>query len=214
MKLNNSFFWAGLILVAFLFFVLFYVFSGDFKFASISNTILVLTVILLSTLAVSMVLALIVSVFSIRRKKFKKQLRFIAPLILITIVLLFALLGFLYKKGEEFSGSRTKWLVSYSDVQCPPGMNYASIKTGTFSTKVLEIERNESTQIQRDNIDHSTQYYHVTWLNPCEYILTDQSNSELKLFVKVTAVDESSYSCYFTSDTTSIPIFFIKLLRR
>jgi amino acid transporter len=214
MKLNNSFFWAGLIFVAFLFFLLFYVFSGDLKFASISNAFVVLTVVLLSAASISVLLALLVSVFSIKKKKFKKEFRFIVPLIFISVLLLFAFLGFIYKKGEEYSGLRSKFLVSYRDVQCPPGLNYASIKTGSYFTKYLEIERNDSTQIQKDNIDNSTQYYHVAWLSPCEYMLTDQSNADLKVFVKVTAVDESSYSCYFTSDTTSIPTFFMRIQRK
>jgi hypothetical protein len=67
-----------------------------------------------------------------------------------------------YKKGEGLSDLRTKWLVKYKDVKSPDGINYASIKTGGFSTKSLEIERNDSIQIQLDKIENVNYSYDVS----------------------------------------------------
>jgi hypothetical protein len=131
-----------------------------------------------------------------------------------TIVILFAILAFLYKKGEELGDVKTKWLVKYSDVKPPANIDYAPIRTGKFSTRELEIERNDSIQIQKDLIEDSTHYYSISWLHPSEYLLTDLENPEMKLFVKVTAINDSSYSCYFSADTLSAPpSLFVKVNR-
>ncbi len=212
MKLTNVFVLAGLALLAFLSYLLFYIFDGDFKFASAISIISVIAVMIISILILSLLISLLVSLFSIRKKKFKAQLSFISPLIFITIVLLFTILAFFYKKGDEIGDVKTKWLVKYSNVKSPPGIDYASIKNGKFLTGELEIERNDSVQIQKDITNDSTYYYNISWLQPSEYILTDLGNPQLKLFVKVTAVDDSSYTCYFCTDTISTPpTLFIKV---
>jgi hypothetical protein len=133
---------------------------------------------------------------------------------MIVLLVLSAVMGYLFKKGEGLGDTRSKFLVDYKKIPCPAHLPYETIKQGKFYTDDLEIDRKETVQTQFNKERQSTDVFNVSWLSPSEYMLTNPTDPAKNIFVKIVAIDDSSYTCYFCYDTISSPPTYFTKIRK
>ena len=135
---------------------------------------------LFTVLLLAFVLSLLVSLVPYRNLSFGAKLLRALPLSLILVCLIFGLSFFL--RGPSFEQVKTA-----SDDDCK------KVKTGLFRLNNSWISRTDSTQTETDIVTNETVLFRITWINACEYRL---SNEETTYDVKIIKVDQQGYTCF------------------
>ncbi|MBB6464100.1 hypothetical protein [Flammeovirga kamogawensis] len=201
---NYKLYWSILSLLFIIQFFLQYSSVNSAREISEVKYIIVLTEIL-TTLITAFIpgifLASLLSLFLLKKEKYKIRIKQILP-ITTSLPLLLYIISFSYILYiEEVKGEKLGPVIEYNDIKQSEGLDCESVKDGKFETKNLIIERAGNRQTQTDKNNGNVSEYEIKWLSNCEYELTPISYEGDNMLVKIVEVTEKYYDCFTTTGT-------------
>ena len=155
--------------------------------------------IIIIGLLFGLIIGSLLALVSFKGKKYRQKLKITFPfctsLVLILLISSFGYLAYVeHKNGERLNG-----YLRYSEVKVPDITNCSTLRTGSFETENLLIERTEKKQIQIDKKTNKKIEYLIDWKTECEYYLIPINNQSEKIKVKIVSNSLNSYDCYVTN---------------
>ncbi len=194
---------AGILLLSFIvLMIIFTDFPMEFSGIDSLSNFLGLSIMVAAVAFVCVGVSIFSSFIPYKGMEFKDKLVKLLPVIS-TVLLLFVNVSLGYtlyqKETPDITIGPSK---DYNMVNIPDSLSCQDVRNGKFETKNLIITRTGDQQIQENKNSGEIDYYNVTWVADCEYLLRQQDDSAIFLKVKIVSVSASSYECYVATNRT------------
>lgn len=146
--------------------------------------------------------AVVFALIPFRKKKYIEKFKtiFSAAVIVFLFIYIFSYSYFIFALQQK--SYKNRFDVLYSQIKTTDCTDCSSLKTGKFETGPSVIERSSTMQVEIEKKTGKKYYFHIKWLNNCEYQLIPEADPDNKIYCKITQVKNDFYDCFVTTDQT------------